>query len=41
MEYQFLCTALHLDETYHPMKFHVQSFYSLGEMTQTKIKYEN
>jgi hypothetical protein len=40
-EYQFLCTALFLNKIYHPMKFHVHSFYTLGEMAWTKIKYEN
>ena len=40
-EYQFLCTALLLNETYHPMKFQVHGFYTLGEMARTKIKYEN
>jgi hypothetical protein len=40
-EYQFLGTALLLNEIYHPMKFHVHSFYTLGEMAWTKIKYEN
>jgi hypothetical protein len=27
-EYQFLDTALLLNEIYHPMKFHVHSFYT-------------
>jgi hypothetical protein len=40
-DYQFLCTGLLLNEIYHPMKFHVHSFYTLGEMAWTKIKYEN
>jgi hypothetical protein len=40
-EHQFLCTALLLNEIYHPIKFHVHSFYALGEMAWTKIKYEN
>jgi hypothetical protein len=40
-EYWFLCTALLLNEIYHPMKFQVHSFYTLGEMARTKIKYEN
>jgi hypothetical protein len=35
MEYKFLCTALYLNEIYHPMKFHAR-FYSLGEMARTK-----
>jgi hypothetical protein len=30
-----------LNEIYHFMKFQVHSFYILGEMAQTKIKYEN
>jgi hypothetical protein len=38
-EYRFLYTALFLNEIYHPMKFQVQSFYTLGEMARTKIKY--
>jgi hypothetical protein len=40
-EYQFLCTALLLNEIYHPMKFQVHSIDTLGEMAQTNIKYEN
>jgi hypothetical protein len=40
-EYQFLGTALLLNEIYHPMKLHVHSFYTLGEKAWTKIKYEN
>jgi hypothetical protein len=40
-EYQFLSTALFLNEIYHPMKFQVHSFFTLGEMPWTKIKYEN
>jgi hypothetical protein len=40
-EYRFLCTALFLNEIYHPMKFQGHSFYTLGEMAWTKIKYEN
>jgi hypothetical protein len=39
--YRFLCTALLLNEIYHPMKFQVQSFYTSGETARTKIKYEN
>ena len=35
-----MCTALPLDETYPPTKFHNHSFYSLGDMHQTKFKYE-
>ena len=33
-------TALPLDELYPPTKFHNHSFYSLGDMHQTKFKYE-
>jgi hypothetical protein len=40
-EYRFLCTAVSLIEVYHPMKFQVDSFYTLGEMAWTKIKHEN
>jgi hypothetical protein len=40
-EQQFLCTALLINKIYHPMKFQVYSFYNLGEMAWTKIKYEN
>jgi hypothetical protein len=40
-EYQFLYTALLLNEIYHPMKFNEHSFYTWGEMAWTKIKYEN
>jgi hypothetical protein len=40
-EYWFLCTALLLNEIYHPMKFQVHSFYSGREMARTKFKYEN
>ena len=39
-ELQFMCTALPLDEIYPPTKFHNHSFYSLGDMHQTKFKYE-
>ena len=39
-ELWFMCTALPLDETYPPTKFHNHSFYSLGDMHQTKFKYE-
>jgi hypothetical protein len=39
--YLFLCTALPFNETYHPIKFQVHGFYTLGEMARTKIKYEN
>jgi hypothetical protein len=35
------CTALPLNEIYHPLKFQVRSFYTLGELAETKIKYEN
>ena len=35
-----MCTALPLDEIYPPTKFHNHSFYSLGDMHQTKFKYE-
>jgi hypothetical protein len=41
VEYRYLCTALLLNEIYHPMKFQVHSFYTLGEIARTKIKYEN
>jgi hypothetical protein len=40
-EYRFLCTALLINEIYHPMKFQVHDFYTLGEMARTKLKYEN
>jgi hypothetical protein len=40
-EYLLLCTALLLNEIYHPMKFQVNSFYTLVDMAGTKIKYEN
>jgi hypothetical protein len=36
-----LCTALLLNEIYHPMKFQVHSFFSWREMARTKLKYEN
>ena len=39
-ELRFMCTALPLDEIYPPTKFHNHSFYSLGDMHQTKFKYE-
>ena len=39
-ELWFMCTALPLDEVYLPTKFHNHSFYSLGDMHQTKFKYE-
>ena len=35
-----MCTALPLDEIYPPTKFHKHSFYSLGDMHQTKFKYK-
>ena len=35
-----MCTALPLDEIYPPTKFHNHSFYSLGDMLQTKFKYK-
>ena len=35
-----MCTALIFDEIYPPTKFHNHSFYSLGDMHQTKFKYE-
>ena len=35
-----MCTALPLDEIYPPTKLHNHNFYSLGEMHQTKFKYE-
>ena len=38
---RFMCTALPLDEIYPPTKFHNHSLYSLGDMHQTKFKYEN
>ena len=39
-ELWFMCTALPIDEIYPPTKFHNHSFYSLGDMHQTKFKYE-
>jgi hypothetical protein len=36
-----MCSALHLNDTYHLIKFPVHSFYTLGGMARTKIKYEN
>ena len=39
-ELLFMCTALPLDEIYPPTKFHNHSFYSLGDMHQTKFKYK-
>ena len=39
-ELLFMCTAFPLDEIYLPTKFHNHSFYSLGDMHQTKFKYE-
>jgi hypothetical protein len=38
---KFLYTALLLNEIYHPIKFKDHSFYTLGEMAWTKIKYKN
>ena len=35
-----MCTALPLDEIYPPTKVHNHSFYSLGDMHQTKFKYK-
>ena len=35
-----MCTALPLDEIYPPTKFHNHRFNSLGDMHQTKFKYE-
>ena len=35
-----MCSALPLDEIYPPTKFDNHSFYSLGDMHQTKFKYE-
>ena len=37
-ELWFMCTALPLDEIYPPTKFHNHSFYSLGDIHQTKLK---
>ena len=39
-ELRFMSSALLLDEIYPPTKFHNHSFYSLGDMHQTKFKYE-
>ena len=39
-ELRFMCIALPLDEIYPPTKFHNHSCYSLGDMHQTKFKYE-
>ena len=39
-ELQFMCSAIPLDEIYSPTKFHNNTFYSLGDMHQTKFKYE-
>jgi hypothetical protein len=36
-EYRFLCTAPFLNEVYHPIKFQVHSFYTLGEMARKKL----
>ena len=38
---QSMCTELLLDEIYPPTKFHNHSYYSFGDMLQTKFKYEN
>ena len=35
-----MCTALPLEEIYPPTKFHNHNFHSLGDMHQTKFKYE-
>ena len=40
-ELRFMGTALPLDEIYQPTKFHNHSYYSFGDMLQTKFKYEN
>ena len=37
---RFMCTALPRDEIYPPTKFHNHSWYSFGDMVQTKFKYE-
>ena len=37
---RFMCTALPLVEIYPSTKFHNRSLYSLGDMHQTKFKYE-
>ena len=39
-ELRFMCTALPLDEIYPPTRFHNHSFYSLGDMHETKLKYK-
>ena len=36
-ELRFICTVLPLDKIYPPTKFHNHSFYSLGDMHQTKL----
>ena len=40
-ELWFFCTALRLDEIYLPMKFYNRRQHSLGDVPQTKSKYEN
>ena len=40
-ELRFMGTALPLDEIYPPTKFFYHSWYSFGDMHQTKFKYEN
>ena len=40
-ELRFMGTALLLDETYLHTKFYNHSWYSFGDMLQTKLKYEN
>ena len=40
-ELRFMCTALPLHEIFLPTKFHNHSYYSFGDMHQTKFKYEN
>ena len=35
-----MCTALPLDEIYPAIKFHNPSWYSLGDMHHTKLKFE-
>ena len=40
-ELRFMCDALPLDDIYPPTKFHNHSWYSYGDMPQTKLKYEN
>ena len=39
-ELRLMCTALPFDEIYPPTKFHNHSLHSLGDMHQTKHKYE-